>query len=31
MRVDGLGRVLLAIGLIGLGVLSVIYGDFALQ
>jgi hypothetical protein len=31
MRVTGQGRVLLAIGLAGLGVLSLIYGDFTLQ
>lgn len=31
MRHFGIGRVLLAVGLMGLGVLSLVYGDFALQ
>lgn len=31
MRVGGLGRVVIAVGFLGLGVLSFMSGDFALQ
>ena len=31
MRLVGIGRALLAVGLMGLGVLALVYGDFALQ